>query len=564
MLAAALTGILSMYPKHAQAHPLGNFSINQYFLLDLRAASPEIYYLLDIAEIPSFSELDLLDADYDNEIVDEEVEAYLDLRSAALAEYMAFSWDGQASSLRLTDRRLILLEGTGGMTVFNVILKFEPETWSWPVEGEVLHLEVESLNYAHNQGVREAKLVLDGRFVDDTSSLGEEALRYQTLIYLDDKKNPVYQDFDAQFLVKLDPGTGRVLSSQEKGLAFTWTATARSADEVGENALLDGLQETLREMSLGIGVPESLQTESERMARADPPEDLAHPIPNSRFSQTEKVGEGASGVLLDRVSMILRSENLSSPLVALALCIAIALGMGHAFSPGHGKTVMAAYLIGERGTIRHAVTLGCVVTFIHTWSVLLLGLVTLSAQGAISEQQLSFWAGIASGAIIAVIGGILFIRRYGAFVLARRGESPAHAPHRHAGEHSEVSASPHKVSAEHRSPPTYGSIIALGFSGGIVPCPAALIVLLLAIKLGRLALGLGLIVAFSAGLAAVLVVIGIVVVRTAGKVRKRIGERSSILLALPVASSVLITCLGLSVVLWTLLQHNVIVFLPSG
>ncbi len=96
-----------------------------------------------------------------------------------------------------------------------------------------------------------------------------------------------------------------------------------------------------------------------------------------------------------------------------------------------------------------------------------------------------------------------------------------------------------------------------------MPCPAALIVLLLAIKFGRLAMGLWLIVAFSFGLAIVLVAVGIAVVRASGEIRKRIGERSPLLLGLPVVSSVLITVLGAWVVLWTLLQHNVIVFMPG-
>ena len=122
----------------------------------------------------------------------------------------------------------------------------------------------------------------------------------------------------------------------------------------------------------------------------------------------------------------------------------------------------------------------------------------------------------------------------------------------------------HVVETKDGNPPTYKSILWLGISGGIVPCPAALVVLMLAINIGRLAFGLLLILTFSLGLAAVLVAIGVAVVRASGEVRKHIGARSPLLLALPVLSSVFITILGLWMVLYTLIQHRVVVFPTLG
>jgi ABC-type nickel/cobalt efflux system permease component RcnA len=291
--------------------------------------------------------------------------------------------------------------------------------------------------------------------------------------------------------------------------------------------------------------------------------------------------------MLERVTDVLRTKDLTLPMVVLALLISAVLGMGHAFSPGHGKTVMAAYLIGERGTIWHAIVLGFIVTVTHVWSILALGVVSLYFTDRMSEQQFTFWTGVVSGTIIVLLGLFLLKQRYTRYVLSQPAggleadesghhhlisvEGEPHSPNdgldhtglptdgeAYAHSHGMFSHS-HVIDGEGGKPPTYKSILWLGISGGIVPCPAAFIVLMLAINLGRLALGLLLILSFSVGLAAVLVGIGIAVVRASGHVRKRIGARSRILVALPVFSAALITLLGIGLVVQTLIQHGVII-----
>lgn len=578
---AALGGVLAA--PSILAHPLGNYSINQYFLLDLRGRAPQVYYLLDMAEIPSFAELDLLDTDFDSDITEKEIRSYLERKTPALVAKISMKRDGETVPLMLADRRLSLLEGTAGMVVFNVGLRLVPEQWDWPAEGAPFALEIVSENYPRENGTRECKVLLDGRFTDQSRSLGDAVLGYQTLVFLDDKQNPVYQDFDAGFSLQFGPGSGVVLSPDQQHLSFDWTATARAADRVAETAIIEGMSSGFFAMPGGPQTPE--EAGATQTASADLPKSAAQAFSGGqtagelveRYSQPVKGDEGAAGAMLKRVSDIIRNKELTLPMFMLALAIAAMLGMGHAFSPGHGKTVMAAYLIGERGTVWHAFALGIVVTITHVWSVLLLGVVTLYFRETITEEQLSFWTGIASGAIIVIIGLMLFTRRYAAFAVARAHRAQAHHPahdhgpafhHHHEHDHfhdhhpDHHHGHSHIVEGKDGKPPTYGSILWLGVSGGIVPCPAALIVLLLAIKFGRLALGLGLIVAFSIGLAAVLVAIGIVVVRASGEVRRRIGERSPALLALPVVSSVLITVLGLWVVVWTLLQYNVLIIRP--
>ena len=107
--------------------------------------------------------------------------------------------------------------------------------------------------------------------------------------------------------------------------------------------------------------------------------------------------------------------GLTLPVVALALLAAMALGAAHAVSPGHGKTIMAAYLVGTKGTAMHALFLGLTVTVSHTLGVLGLGLVAIYASQKLAPESLYPWLGLISGAIILAIGGwLLFGRMRGA------------------------------------------------------------------------------------------------------------------------------------------------------
>ncbi len=548
------------------AHPMGNFSVNQYFLLDLRAETPVIYYLADIAEIPSFTELDLLDTDFDSQVTREEEEAYLNLRVPELMANLSLSAGGEPVVLKLAERKLVLLEGMGGMIVFNLLLQLQPADFDAAGQNLVLT----STNFEGESGTRECKVILGGRFKDQTGDLGRETLEYQTLVQKDDADNPVYQDFDAQFLLSLSPIEGAVPMANAEPIAFDWTATARGARESGEQGIADGLAKALTEVVEDAAtrtnedndvVAENVDAPRTSPAATPVERALDDMITTSRRDVAK--GSETNANLLARVSDLIRSKELSPPLFLFGMLIAAAMGMGHAFSPGHGKTVMAAYLIGERGTSWHALILGIIVTITHTWSILLLGIVVLYAGEAISEEQLQFWTGIASGLIILGLGIVLFQRRYRTYVIAKYGAHSHGHDHHHHGDDDDHGHS-HVVETEDGAPPTYGSILWLGISGGIVPCPAALIVLLLALKFGRLFYGLWLIVAFSIGLAAVLVAIGIIVVRTAGAVRERTKSRPGIILALPVFSSALITVLGGWIVFWTLIQFEVLVILPGG
>jgi ABC-type nickel/cobalt efflux system permease component RcnA len=196
-------------------------------------------------------------------------------------------------------------------------------------------------------------------------------------------------------------------------------------------------------------------------------------------------------------------------MILLALLVAFGLGMLHALSPGHGKTVMAAYLVGSRGTARHALVLGLTVTLSHTIGVFLLGLVTLYFSKFVVPEQLYPWLGFFSGMTIFLIGLVLLRQRWRTGWTVEEADDH-HQEHLHRDwSHRHEHAHGHH---HHHGDGSIKSLLGLGITGGMVPCPSALVVLLSAIAFHQITFGLLLILAFSAGIATTLVTIGLLMV----------------------------------------------------
>jgi nickel/cobalt exporter len=210
---------------------------------------------------------------------------------------------------------------------------------------------------------------------------------------------------------------------------------------------------------------------------------------------------------LDGFANALAGGNTHGLLILLLLGAAFGWGALHALSPGHGKAMVAGYLVGARGTPRHAAILGLTVTATHTAAVFALGLVTLAASEYVLPEQVYPWLGVASGLLVVCIGfGVMRSR----FHRWRALRSPAaHGHHEHAHHHHHYEAGQRHEPGE---PITMRGLIGLGVSGGIVPCPSALVVLIAAISQHRVGLGMVLILAFSLGLAATLTAIGLAVI----------------------------------------------------
>jgi nickel/cobalt transporter (NicO) family protein len=267
-----------------------------------------------------------------------------------------------------------------------------------------------------------------------------------------------------------------------------------------------------------------------------------------------------AGGQTDYLSRLLHQGDLAWTTILIGLVVAFGLGGIHALSPGHGKTIVAAYLVGTRGTPAHAVFLGAMVTFTHTISVFLLGFVTLFLSRFVLPEKIYPVLGVISGVSIVWIGGILLNKRI------RLARHLAHHHHHHQHTHIHDHGHSHDHDHSHTHPQQHhhhdhgaghahshipdevslGSLIALGASGGLVPCPSALVVLLSAIALGRVGLGLILLVAFSLGLAGVLMGIGLVVLFAKHLLpdSKKTSAHPAFRL-IPVFSAAIIVCVGI-------------------
>jgi len=274
---------------------------------------------------------------------------------------------------------------------------------------------------------------------------------------------------------------------------------------------------------------------------------------NFRFASFTQAIVGRSK---DGLAELISTRDLSVPVMIGSLLIALVLGAGHALTPGHGKTIVGAYLIGSRGTARHAAFLGLTVTATHTIGVFMMGLIALFASRYILPESLFPWLGMISGLIVVGIGLSLVKQR----VQIARAGGHSHVGHVHAHDDGEVQ---HQHSASHRhshlppgsdgSPVTWKSLLALGVSGGMLPCPSAIVVLLSAIALGRIGFGLLLILAFSIGLAGVLTGIGMLMVY-ARRWFERFNTAGPAFRWLPVGSAFIVTIAGVIIAFQGLVQ----------
>ncbi|MGH2920443.1 MAG: nickel/cobalt transporter, partial [Gaiellaceae bacterium] len=227
-------------------------------------------------------------------------------------------------------------------------------------------------------------------------------------------------------------------------------------------------------------------------------------------------------------SLIAR-DDLGFGVIMVSLLIAAFWGAAHALTPGHGKAIVAGYLVGTRGRPRHAVALGLIVTATHTAGVFALGLITLLLSEFIVPEQLYPWLTLVSGLLVVGVGAAVLWGR----LRHRRAHAHGHA-HHHDHDHD------HSYGR--------GGLLGVGIAAGLLPCPSALVVLLSAIALHRVGLGLALIVAFSVGLAATITGIGLVAV-LARRAFGRLRLDGPLVRALPAASALVVLAVGVGITL---------------
>lgn len=238
---------------------------------------------------------------------------------------------------------------------------------------------------------------------------------------------------------------------------------------------------------------------------------------------------------------------------------ALTLGALHAFEPGHGKTIIAAYMIGTRGRAVDGILLGLIVTFTHTFSVIILGIIARLLSSTYSEQQLHTWMGLFSAVLILAVGCWMLKERLSGHGGHRHvhlfggGHHHHHPGDGHSHDHDHSGGHDHRHDDGHDHGHSHGdgavrfgkwNLLMLGISGGLVPCPAAIATLLAAIAAGRIAQGLTMAIFFSLGLGLVMMTIGVVLSK-AGSLTARLGSNQEFSRRMGILSALVITGLGL-------------------
>ena len=375
-------------PAAAQAHPLGNFTINRFARLEVSGHRLYVRYVLDMAEIPTYQAR--------QQGIDPNVYA------RRLARGLHVRLGSRPARLVPVEHALAFPLGVGGLHTmrFELILR-------GPLVSDTERLTVSDTNYSGRIGWKE---ILVGA---STHSISNELTAYP--------KSLLQSPLD--------------ITSARANVAPTHDAVP------------------------GLTRGKALEAPDR--------------VVDSGF--TRLIAQG----------------RLSALVILASLAAALFWGAAHALSPGHGKTIVTAYLIGKRGTARDAAALGAIVTVTHTIGVFALGLVTLALSQWIVPDTLYPWINLSAGVLVVAVG---------LSVLRARVAHVHHHHHDHDHDH------------EHEHPITGRSLIAVGVSGGLLPCPSALVVLLAAISLHRLAFGLVLIVAFSTGLALSITGLGLLAV----------------------------------------------------
>ncbi|MGH3044094.1 MAG: nickel/cobalt transporter [Gaiellaceae bacterium] len=233
---------------------------------------------------------------------------------------------------------------------------------------------------------------------------------------------------------------------------------------------------------------------------------------------------------LGRFESLVSQEDLGVGVVLVSLLVAMFWGAAHALTPGHGKAIVAGYLVGSRGTPRHAVYLGLIVTATHTAGVFAFGLVTLLLSRFLVPEQLYPWLTVASGLLVVGVGLAVLAGR----VRHARAHAHGHDHHHHDHHH------------DHDHGYGRGGLLGVGVAAGLLPCPSALVVLLGAIALHRVGLGLALILAFSVGLAATVTAVGLVAV-LARRAFSRLSLNGRLVRTLPAVSALVILAVGIGI-----------------
>jgi nickel/cobalt transporter (NicO) family protein len=508
---------------------LGNFTINQYCGLKLASDTFDLHYVVVFGQLPALRELHLADADGNGVTTQAERDSHVGRLAPGFAEGLRLRVNGVAIPLHATHWSSSLPSEQGGFSL-RVDVDFAaalPGT----ARG-VSTLEFTNENYAGRIGWHE--IVVEpaaGLSVYDTNAFGTSL----TGGLVDALKSlPAAGPLDER----------AVHLSFKPGSAPPQTKLLTSRSEMDNEIASAMTRDTRKNVNAGMA---------------------------SSWIETR------TRHLVDVIS-----SPLVEPRIALLTLLgALLLGAVHALSPGHGKTIVGAYLIGSRGTPRHAVFLGFTVTLTHTLGVFALGFATLYASQFIVPERLFPILSLISALLVLGMGITLLIQRgrsarqalaaavsgfpaFHALTPIASGPSTARnfalAPN---AQYLDATMHSHGGGPMHSHLPpgatgeniTWRSLLALGISGGLVPCPSAMILLLAAVALNKTAYGMLLVMAFSLGLAITLTLVGLTFLYARNRFT-RTGNASRWAQLMPVLSAATITVLGAALCFGALKTFN--------
>ncbi len=471
------------------AHPMGNFSVNHYSKLQVTARGVDLQYVLDLAEIPTF-EL-LRGWQLDRNAPQTELDRRAAQQSREWLDRLSITTDGRPAKAKLDSVKLTIADGAGNLPIMRLNIRAH-------VNAQGGKIEYEDGNFPERAGWKE--IVIDSGAGVSLSQASQS-------------------DKDISKALTQYPPDPTVAPPQDLRAELEWTVD-QPVTVIQKQSAKPAAE------SLPVRAPVARAIKAVPQPRSAMPA----PAPATLTGQSAPAGSVVRG---DFLSKLLHQRELTPLMILLALAAAFGLGAAHALTPGHGKTIVAAYLVGSRGTLKHAAFLGAMVTLTHTASVFALGLATLFLFRYIVPEKITVVLGAISGLSIVVIGAFMLRKRLRNTRHSHwhenshdHGHSHAHS-HSHSHGHSHDRPHTHAQDDPHHNDPhhshggyshshvpdevSWGALIALGASGGLVPCESALVLLLGAIALGRVGLGLLLLVSFSLGLALVLMTIGVLV-----------------------------------------------------
>jgi nickel/cobalt exporter len=488
------------------AHPMGNFSVNHYSKISFERDGVRVTYIIDLAEIPTYQELQ--QGNVTANVADPAVTHFVESRGAELGRGLSLMVGGTHLPLHLVSSQVIFPPGAGGLPTMKMGFVFQAP---YPPDHSSASSQYSDNNFPGHAGWKEIVAIAQAGASFISSSVPQTDRSAELTNYPTDLLNSPPQELSAaiqfRYPIAMDLSRraveGPAVSAHAPKPAPSRIKNRVPADLVRTHSVTSPTQ-------AGVAAPLRLQANQQA-------------TPRSAFTE------------------LITTRSLSLWFLITAAFIAFGLGALHALEPGHGKTIVAAYLVGSRGTARHALLLGLIVTASHTAGVFALGAITLYASRYIVPEQLYPWLGVFSGLTIAGLGGYMFLRRWSGLDLDHSHTLGQLHGHWFSSRKQGVQ-SPEPI--EPAKPVSLYQLFALGITGGIIPCPAALVVLLSAFALHRIGLGFFLIVAFSLGLAAVLIGFGMLMVY--GR-RFIAGMRANGPLTtrwLPVASAAFMTILG--------------------